>query len=288
MNSVIDPVQEKHYNVRERVPDFLDIFQDWAVRSQLFRIQANAQLDIRYADSPKSTLDLFLPPEIEAPLPVHVFVHGGYWQALDKSDFSYIAEPFVNSGKACVIVNYDLCPDVTIHHIVKQIRKAIIWLWEQGESHGIDPDRIHISGHSAGGHLVGELLATNWPDIPGHHIPNHVIKSCVAISGIYNLTPLLNTTINTNVGLDFVQARELSPLFKNTQVICPVYCLYGGWEGRGFEMQSQEMHKNWLAHDLNSTLIKQENATHFDVVNSLAEPLSETFKWAISQMEQPL
>ena len=147
MHSHIDPVQEKHYNVRNRVPDFLDVFQDWAVQSHTFRETAKSELDLRYGDSPKSTLDIFLPENTDYPVPVQMFIHGGYWQALDKSDFSYLAAPYVKAGVAIAIVNYDLCPSVSLEHIVNQMRAAIIWLYENGETHGIDPDNIHISGH---------------------------------------------------------------------------------------------------------------------------------------------
>jgi arylformamidase len=285
MNGIIDPVQEKHYNVRNRVPDFLDIFQDWAVKSHEFRQTARANLDIRYGDSPKSTMDLFLPKDASSLVPIQLFIHGGYWQAMDKSDFSFLAKPFVEAGKGVIIVNYDLCPNVTLNQIVEQMRQCIIWIWENAENIGVDPDQIHVSGHSAGGHLVGELLATDWPAIIGHHIPNTVIKSCVAISGLYNLSPLVQTTINTNVGLTYETAKALSPVFKDTPVKCPVFCLYGGWEGSGFEMQSRKMHEHWLAQGLNSQVISLENATHFDAVESLADINSEPFSWAISQME---
>ncbi len=284
MNGVIDPVQEKHYNVRNRVPDFLDIFQDWAVRSHNYRLSVNAQLDVRYGESPKSTFDLFLPADISSPVSTQIFIHGGYWQAMDKNDFSFIAEPFVAAGKGVIIVNYDLCPDVTLEEIITQIRDCIVWLWENGETLGVDPDNLHISGHSAGGHLVAEMLSIPWQELRGHHIPNNVIKSCVTISGLYDLSPLIQTSINTNIGLNYESAKALSPLFKDAINKCPIYCTYGGWEGDGFELQSQKAHESWLAQGINSQLVKQDNATHFDAVESLGDKTSSTFNWAISQM----
>ncbi|NVK17991.1 MAG: alpha/beta hydrolase [Methylocystaceae bacterium] len=279
----IDPVQEKHYNVRERVPNWLEVFQVWHDRSTAFRQNhPHTQLDLRYGDHPKSTLDLFLPEAKGNKLsPVHIFIHGGYWQAMDKSDFSFIAAPFVKSGVACAIVNYDLCPDVDLFHIVDQMRDMIGWIWEHGESIGIDPHNIHISGHSAGGHLVGSLLTTDWKEDGNHHVHGSAIKSAISLSGLFNLTPLVHTTINANVGLNYEDAQILSPYGKKAFVNCPLLCAYGGLEGEGFAMQSEKAVEYFQNQGLPCQLLKLENATHFDAADALADEDSPIFLWAI-------
>ncbi len=282
MHMQIDQIQEKHYNVRERVPNWLDIFQEWHARSANFRETANAQYDLRYGQSPLSTMDLFLPPHKgEELVPLHIFIHGGYWQSMDKSDFSFIAKPFVDNGVAALIVNYDLCPNVELAHIVEQMRDVVSWAWEEGESFGLDPHNIHISGHSAGGHLVGALLTTDWDSRGSHHVHNTVIKSAISISGLFNLTPLVHTSINGNVGLSHETAQALSPYGQKCFVNCPVLFVYGGLEGEGFEMQSQKGVEHFSAQGLPAELIMLENATHFDVADALADPNSPVFQWAL-------
>ncbi len=289
MNSLdqnIDPVQEKHYNVRARVPHFLDIFQQWHDRSQAFRKRADVALDIRYADGEKATLDLFYPHATPREnLPVLIFIHGGYWQAMDKSASSFIAEPFVNEGIAVAIVNYDLCPNVSLAHIVDQIRQAVSWAWEDGEKYGLNPHDIHISGHSAGGHLAGELLATDWQRLQDHHVHQSVIKSCVALSGLFNLVPLVQTTINTNVGLSFEEAKRLSPLEKNCPNTCPTLAVYGGSEGEGFEMQSLKAVEHWRKEGLRADALKLPEANHFDACEALADPQSPVYQWVLQHIK---
>lgn len=282
MDRQIDPVQETLYNVRNRVPNWLDIFQDWHDRAAAFRQRATAKLDIRYGDSPLSTLDLFLPQtQDDQPVALHIFIHGGYWQAMDKSDFSFVAENFVQNGVAVAIVNYDLCPNVALDHIVDQMRDVINWAWGQGEHYGIDPHNIHISGHSAGGHLVAALLTTDWKACGTRHVHDSVIKSAISLSGLVSLHPLINTTINANVGLTPESASALSPYGQTAHVHCPTFWVYGGAEGDGFEMQSQKAQEHFQAQGLPAEILKLENATHFDVVEALTDQHSPVFQWAL-------
>ena len=122
----IDPTFERHYNVRSAIPEHPAIFAAWKGRSEAFRKRAGGRLDIAYGPSAAETLDLF--PAGNSGAPVHLFIHGGYWQALDKADSSFIAEAFVESGITVAVVNYALCPAVTIDAIVEQMRRALLWL----------------------------------------------------------------------------------------------------------------------------------------------------------------
>ena len=116
--------------------------------------------DLRYGPGPKETLDLFLPAG--RPRGTFVFLHGGYWRAFDKSDFSFVAPPFVAQGYAVAVVNYDLCPDVSIATIVDECRRAVAWVVRDGAAHGANSERVVVGGHSAGGHLTAMLFATDW------------------------------------------------------------------------------------------------------------------------------
>jgi len=275
--SEIDLVQEKLYNVRERVPNHLDVFADWREKSANYIKMANAVLDIRYGIGDKATLDLFMPEGVTIKPPLHIFIHGGYWQALDKADQSFIAKPFVERGIAVAIVNYDLCPDVSLSYIIDQMRQMMRWAFDDGQKYGYDETQIHISGHSAGGHLVGCLLATDW--VPHS---NRTIKSCVAISGLYDLAPLVHTSINKAVGLTEDDAKRLSPLRQICFSKCPVLCLVGGVEGEGFIQQSKNAVDDWSRQGIKVDLSIIEDANHFDVVDILVDPTSKIFKKVMS------
>ena len=119
---------EREYNLRAAFPDHPQWFARWAADSAAARARLRSRLDLRYGRGPKQTLDLF-PAETSGPLRgTLLFIHGGYWRALDKDDHSFVAPPFVEQGIDVVVINYDLCPDVSIAHIVEQCREAVGWL----------------------------------------------------------------------------------------------------------------------------------------------------------------
>jgi len=111
---------EEQYNARAAVPGHEKMFEEWRLRSADFRRQSECELDIPYASSERGTLDLFLPQQANAP--VHIFIHGGYWRAMDKSDFSFLARSLVERGVLVGIVNYGRCPTVSMDDIVQQMR----------------------------------------------------------------------------------------------------------------------------------------------------------------------
>ncbi len=147
---------ERGYNLRAAVPEHPQWFEHYAATSAEARARFAPRLDLRYGPGPKETLDLFVPAR-----PARgtlVFLHGGYWRALDKSDFSYVAPPFLAHDLAVAVVNYDLCPDVTVATIVDECRRALAWLVREGAALGAPADRIVIAGHSAGGHLTAMMF----------------------------------------------------------------------------------------------------------------------------------
>ena len=160
---MIDADRERLYNARAAIPDHGDFFVRWAARSEAFRATARGRLALPYGDTPRQCLDLFAPHGAGPPPPLVVFIHGGYWQGLDKSLFSFVAEALVPAGAAVAVVDYDLCPAVTIDGITDQMRRALAFLWTEADDLAFDKDRICVSGHSAGGHLTAMMMATDWP-----------------------------------------------------------------------------------------------------------------------------
>ena len=177
--------------------------------------------DVRYGPGPKQTVDLF---PAERPRGALLFIHGGYWRALDKDDHSFIAPSFVAEGIGVAVVNYDLCPGVRIAHIVEQCRQAVDWLTREGESHGVPAQRLIVGGHSAGGHLTAMMFATDWK---ARGTPAGAMVGGVSISGVFDLEPLVGVSFNSDLGLDPQSARELSPIHLDPRLDAPLLLAAG-------------------------------------------------------------
>jgi arylformamidase len=277
---VVDPVQERHYNVRAAIPEHPAIFAAWKARSEAFRKRAGGVLDVTYGSSAAETLDVFPAGTRNAPL--HLFIHGGYWQALDKADSSFVAEALVEAGVTVAVVNYALCPAVTIDAIVEQMRRALLWLWRHAGEYGGDVQRIQVSGHSAGGHLVGMLMTTDWPGLDAK-APRRLIESGVAISGLFDLEPLVHTTINDKVGMDTATARRLSPLFLDPATPeSPLLLAVGGHESEGFHCQSDALAAAWAVKGVAVERLTLSGRHHLSAVEALADPATDLFRRAVA------
>ena len=151
---------DRAYNPRLGVPDAEGLMAAWGRRSEEARGKLGGRLGLPYGPTLAEYVDVF--PATRPNAPVHLFIHGGYWRAFTARDFSFIAEGPVARGVCTVVVNYALCPQVGITEIVRQCRAALAWTWHNIAGFGGDPNRIGVSGHSAGGHLTARLLATAW------------------------------------------------------------------------------------------------------------------------------
>ncbi|WP_417453963.1 alpha/beta hydrolase [Kiloniella sp.] len=278
----IDPELDKHYNVRAAIPDHMNIFAEWDRRAVEFSQTVSGMLDLPYGTGERAKLDLYLGENKDAPL--HVFIHGGYWQAMDKSQSSFLADAFLDEGVNVAMLGYDLCPAVTLRELTEEIRQAFAWLWHHADEHGYDQRKIQICGHSAGGHLVGMLLATDW-SIYGLPSDIEPIHSAIAISGLFDLTQLVPTSINTKLELDMDEAKSLSPLFVEPHNVCPFLLVVGGDESCGFHRQSDDLEKVWGTKFKQLDRINAANCHHLSVVAQLAQKESALFQWAMHQLK---
>jgi len=270
----VDPELEKAYNLSLLRDDFQQLFGGWAVRSETFRASADAQLDCAYDNGSRDKLDLFRCGERSAPL--LVFIHGGYWQRGDKSVFSFIAEPFIERGVDVALIGYQLCPVTDMSSLVSQIRKAIIWLWRNSAQSGISADRINLGGHSAGGHLTGMMLATQWNQF-GDDLPNNLIKTAIPMSGLYQLEPLRHTTISDALGMDASVAHGNSPYFLKPATDAPILVTIGGGESAQLHWQTDQFVEQWSRYQVSIETHVEAGVDHFDLVNRLARGNSEIF-----------
>ena len=259
---------DAQYNNRARVPDHAQHLARWAQSSALARSQLRGQLDVRYGEQPGETLDVFAAKQPGAP--VLVFIHGGYWRALDKSDVSFVAPAFVDAGAAVVVPNYALSPAVTIEIIALQLTRALAWTWRHVAEHGGDPHRIAVAGHSAGGHLAAMMLSCRWKDV-ADDLPARLISGALSISGLYDLEPVrLTPFLQGDLQLTAQSVKRLSPAFfprpRGT-----LYAVAGLDESDEFLRQNQLIRDQWgpTSVPVCETVVARN---HFTVLHDLADP----------------
>jgi arylformamidase len=241
---------EREYNNRARVPENPAIIAGWAKDSAAYR-ETHAPRVVRYGEGERRTFDLF---EAGAGVPV-MFVHGGYWQALDKSFFSHMARGLNALGVSVAVPSYDLCPNVRIGDIVAQIRAATTALARETYRD------VVVSGHSAGGHLAACMLAAE-----AH------VTAAYSISGLFELAPLVATTINGALRLDTAEADALSPLSWPAPAGKTLDAIVGGAESGEYLRQSATIVRAWGEQGAATRYEEIDGANHFTVIAGLADP----------------
>jgi arylformamidase len=251
---------EAEYNNRARVPEHPAILQAWREAAAAFRSEAHPKT-VSYGPGERETLDLFEVPGA----PVVMFIHGGYWQAFDKSWFSHLARGPFRRGVSVAVPSYDLCPDVPLARIVGQMRQAARVLHER------DGRPIVAAGHSAGGHLAACLLATDWSLID-RALPAGLVAAAYAISGLFDLEPLVSTSINQALRLDREEARRLSPLHWKAPPGGVLDAVVGEAESYEYHRQSEEIASGWAAQGVSTRFEEVTGANHFTIIAPLADP----------------
>ncbi len=252
---------EAEYNNVTKIPGFGAIVASWTPLAEAFRAaHPTAELDLPYGPTPRQALDLFWPDRPDPP--IALFIHGGYWQRLSKSPHSHLAAGLLAHGVAVAMPSYDLCPDVTVATIADQLRTCAAFL---ARRHG---KPLLAIGHSAGGHLAAMLLATDWT---ARDLPGDTVASALPISGLFDLTPLVHTSINTALGLDEAEARRLSPAFLPTPNK-PLHCFVGD-EGPEYARQTTTLAKAW--HGRETTVPGTNHLTIIDELTRAESPMVE-------------
>jgi arylformamidase len=257
---------DREYNNSGKVANSAEYLARYRAESRLTRDALPARLDLRYGPNPGETLDVFL-PEGAGPWPVHVFVHGGYWRALDKQDFSFVARALQPAGVLVAVINYALLPAVDMDELVRQVRASVAWLHRNAAALGGDPARLTVSGHSAGGHLVAMLMSTDWGLFAG--LPADVVKAGCGISGLYDLEPMRLCFLNETLGLTMETARRNSPVHLVPEAAGPLLLPVGEREGAEYHRQTETLAAAWCRRGLTVEVMDMGGHDHFSIIAEL-------------------
>lgn len=261
---------EAEYNNRKRVPEHVEIMTRWAALSRQTREELADYKELAYGPGQRNRYDLFSAPRRGHSTPLVVYVHGGYWQRGDRKDYSFVAREFVRRGIDVAVPSYTLAPNASIRQIVAELTTCLQVIW-----HHLGRRPV-VVGHSAGGHIAAMLLATDWSKLPG--LPDDLVKAAYSISGVFELEPLIPTSLNEALRLDRAEARAMSPLLgppapKSGWLVASV----GGDESREFLRQSLAIAGQWSAAGVKAECVVVPSTNHFTIVDELSNPESAMF-----------
>lgn len=257
------------YSARAAVPDHLDIFARWRKAGERFLAAHEVRRDLAYGEAPEQCFDFF--PASRPNAPLLVFIHGGYWQAMDKAEHGQLLAGHLDAGWAVAVLNYRLCPEATIADQVQDVRAALRHLWHRAEQYGIDRRRIQVSGHSAGGHLGACLVSTDWTALDPA-MPAAPIASALLVSGLFELEPMRHMSFGPLLGLpDAETARALSPLYATPNPGLRLHLAVGEDESAEFHWQSRELARRWEWRLEGIEVSSVPGTHHFSVMETLAE-----------------
>jgi len=269
------------YNPRLVVENYQEIFDRWGEQSERARASLGCYLDVPYGPSAAEKMDVFRAQGRSRGL--LMYIHGGYWRSLDKKRFSFVAPALAKAGITVAVPEYALCPAVQVEDIVMQMVQACAWLYRNGENFGAPANRLHLCGHSAGGHLAAMMLCCRWPDY-SPDLPKKVVGAAMSISGLYDLREIVKVpSVNCDVRLDGRSALKASPAFLPAATDAPLYTAVGGEENEGFHMQNRLIGDKWGK--VRKTDIPCPGKNHFTVLDQISDPESGLFKSMLEMMD---
>ena len=260
---------EQQFDPRTVVPDHQRWSDEKAAASRENRGRLKSWLNLPYGNSPRQVMDIF--PSEKPDAPVLVYIHGGYWVRGGKDQNCHFVDLFGRAGVTVAVLEYDLCPNVTVTEIVRQVRSAISWIYKNISAYGGDPSKIYICGVSAGGHLVAMALAHDWEK---EGLPRDIIKGGVAISGVYDLDAVLHVAVNKQIKLNPETARENSPLVHSPLPHAPLVVAVGGGETEGWKQMSRDLYQHCNERGVDCEYLEVAGTHHFMLGSHLADPQS--------------
>jgi arylformamidase len=271
---------ELQYNPRATIKNFQEYFDRAEARSREVLPALDGYVDVPYGPHAAQKMDIFRARGRSKA--VLMYVHGGYWRALDKRFYNFLAPAFTNAGVTFANINYALCPTVTIEEIVRQVLQAGAWLYRNASNFGGDPRRLYSTGSSAGGHLTAMMLAAIWP-VFAPDLPAKVFQGGLSISGVHDLCPLAGAAfLKPQVNFDLAVARRCSPVLMPPATDAKLWTSVGGAEPQAFQDLNAAIAKAWK--NVFAGDIKMPGENHLSMMERFAEPSSALFKGALQMM----
>ena len=270
---------EKEYDNRARVPEHPQIFARWATDAESYRASLSGpQVErVNYGPTTREVIDLF---DARPGAPLAVFIHGGWWRNFDPSLFSHFAIGLNAHQIGVALPGYNLCPQVGIADIIEEMRRALLALWRRYHT------RMLVLGHSAGGHLTAALLATDWSSLDPT-APIDLVPAGYAISGVFDLMPLLYVSMNQDFRLDEEGARKNSPVSWPAPRGLVLDAVVGARESNEFLRQSRLIADVWGKAGVATRYEEISEANHFTVLDPLTDPNSAMVERLLALMPQP-
>ncbi|NKB36567.1 MAG: alpha/beta hydrolase fold domain-containing protein [Gammaproteobacteria bacterium] len=271
---------DAEYNAGAAVADPKAYLDRYIADSEQTRQSLSCELDAAYGPTLDEYVDIF--PSARANSPVFVFIHGGYWRARTAKEFSFVARELVPQDITVVVVNYSLCPKVTISEISRQTRAVIAWLSEHAQQYNGDADNIVVSGHSAGGHLTGMVCSTDWQNDYG--LDNKIVKGGLALSGLFDLRPLRFSYLQPVLMINDETIRMVNPIDSIPEEGPPMLLAVGEKESLEFHRQSADYAKLRLEKGLACEVEATADDDHFSILFNFLDSNSSLFGKTLALM----
>jgi arylformamidase len=268
---------DRQYDQRAWAPNAAEVIRRYAVNSDLARARLGEPQSCKYGPSGAETLDLYSSGQAQAPL--HVFIHGGAWRLLSKRESAFAAEMFVRAGAHFAALDFALLPAASLAVMAAQVRRAIVWLYQNAQTIGADRERIYISGHSSGAHLAALAAVTDWPRQYG--LPAGIVKGALCASGIYDLAPVRLSARNEYLRLDDELEQTLSPQRHLDRLGCDLIIAFADGDSDEFRRQAESFARSAGAR---ARLLEAKCLNHFELAEMLADPDGLLGGAALAQM----
>jgi len=254
----------KNFNPRVAAPDTDRHLADFTAKAAEARRFYDMRRNVRYGDNPREVYDIF--PGIVGG-PMHIFIHGGYWRALSKDEHTFVGPPFNGAGATVVLINYPLCPEVSLTGLADSVMRGIAHAISNAADYGGSAERVHISGHSAGAHLAAIAAARDWTQ---DGLPMDAIKSATLLSGIFDPTVTFRMPIRDELKITEADARANNLLTGDHAPLPHIAVLLaaGGDEPTGWIRQSEDYRS---LYGVERAVMLPEGANHFTLLDHVAD-----------------
>ena len=258
---------DQAYNPAFSIPDAAAQMRFFTEASTAVLNAGGTVQNLRYGEDETEYLDIYPAIGANGRAPIHLFIHGGFWRAFSAKDYAFVAPPFAQHGICTAVLNYALCPSITIPEIIAQCRAAVGWLWHNARHYGADPAYLTISGHSAGAHLTAMLAATDWT---AYQLPADIVKAICPVSGIFDLAPLALSWLQPLLLITPEIIAAASPLYHPPRCGIATSVYAGAEETTAFHRQSQAYFENVLQAGGHATCQLLSGCNHINILNEFA------------------